>query len=133
MVLRHRSFRRGLSAGRTGLLALLGTVMMLGLARTLPPTRSPVVSVRTIAATPDHSRNAALLWLDGAVMFVLAGFELGIVLQVRQEAGRSSHQAALSSPNAVLSCWASMLCFFSPLCWRRLQPVFLRALASFWQ
>ena len=78
-----------------GLSALLGAVMMLGLARTLPPKRPSAVSARTAAETPAHSRTAALLWLNGTLMFVLAGFELSIVVQGQQEAGQSSRQAAL--------------------------------------
>ena len=78
-----------------GLSALLGAVMMLGLARTLPPSRAPAAAARTDSATSGQGRPDALLWLNGALMFVLAGFELGIVLQGQQEAGQSSRQAAL--------------------------------------
>ena len=78
-----------------GLSALLGAVMMLGLARTLPAPRAPAAAVRTDSAPPAPGRPVALLWLNGALMFVLAGFELGIVLQGQQEAGQSSRQAAL--------------------------------------
>ncbi len=78
-----------------GLSALLGAVMMLGLARTLPPSRPPAATARADSAPPAQGRPVALLWLNGALMFVLAGFELGIVLQGQQEAGQSSRQAAL--------------------------------------
>ena len=75
--------------------AMLGAVMMLGLARTLPPSRAPAAPARTDSATSQQGWPVALLWLNGALMFVLAGFELGIVLQGQQEAGQSSRQAAL--------------------------------------
>ncbi len=78
-----------------GLSALLGAVMMLGLARTLPPSRASAAVTRADSATPAQGHPVALLWLNGALMFVLAGFELGIVLQGQQEGGQSSRQAAL--------------------------------------
>ena len=78
-----------------GLSALLGAVMMLGLARTLPPSRAPAAAARIDSATSAQGRPVVLLWLNGTLMFVLAGFELGIVLQGQQEAGQSSRQAAL--------------------------------------
>ncbi len=78
-----------------GLSALLGAVMMFGLAHTLPPSRPPAVTAQADSATPAQSRPVALLWLNGALMFVLAGFELGIVLQGQLEAGQSSRKAAL--------------------------------------
>ncbi|MGR6616617.1 MULTISPECIES: MFS transporter [Pseudomonas] len=61
--------------------ALLGGMMMLGLAGTLPS--SPVVeaAVQTKPASLVRAQPTALLWLSGVVMFVLAGFELGLVLQ----------------------------------------------------
>ena len=75
--------------------ALLGGVMMLGLAVTLPASLDahPGVQERPVRLAQGHP--AALLWLSGAVMFVLAGFELGIVLQGQQQGGQSSGQAAL--------------------------------------
>ena len=78
-----------------GLSALLGAVMMLGLARTLPSSRPPAEPTQADSVAAAQSRPAALLWLNGVLMFVLAGFELGIVLQGQQEAGQSSRQAAL--------------------------------------
>ena len=75
--------------------ALLGAVMRLGLAFTLPPSHAAAAADRQPPATSDPGRPAALLWLNGVLMFVLAGFELGIVLQGQQEGGLSSRQAAL--------------------------------------
>jgi len=72
--------------------ALLGAVMMLGLAMTLPASRAPGAAAQNNPAASTPSRPAALLWLNGAVLFVLAGFELGIVLQ---HANLSLRQVAL--------------------------------------
>ena len=74
--------------------ALLGAVMMLGLAGTLPASLDARTEVQDKPVTPAQGHPAALLWLSGMVMFVLAGFELGIVLQ-GQQAGQSSGQAAI--------------------------------------
>ena len=75
--------------------ALLGLTAMLGLARTLPEIRPPMSDMQTPPANPDNSRFAALCWLSGAVTFVLAGFELGIVLQGQDHADVSSRQVAM--------------------------------------
>lgn len=72
--------------------ALLGAAMMLGLAMTLPASRAPDAAAQNNPATSAPGRPAALLWLNGAVLFVLAGFELGIVLQ---HANLSLRQVAL--------------------------------------
>ena len=77
--------------------ALLGGVTMLGLAATLPA--SPVAGAATGAEAEAVGSPAghwvALLWLSGVVMFVLAGFELGIVLQGQQQSDPSSRRAAI--------------------------------------
>ncbi len=75
--------------------AILGAVTMLGLAGSLPasPAAGAAVQVRPRSSARGHL--AALLWLSGVVMFVLAGFELGIVLQGQQQSGQSSRQAAI--------------------------------------
>ena len=82
-----------------GLSALLGGVMMLGLARTLPVSHAAqdMAKPQTNAdpAAPTLARPAALLWLNAVLLFVLAAFELGIVLQGQQQAGQSSRQAAI--------------------------------------
>ena len=78
--------------------ALLGGVMMLGLAATLPASPARYTAVQNKSATAARGHPAALLWLSGAVMFVLAGFELGIVLQGQlgqATTGQSARQAAL--------------------------------------
>ena len=99
-----------------GLSAVLGAVMMLGLARTLPAPRPPAAIARADSATTVQGHPVALLWLNGALMFVLAGFELGIVLQGQQEAGQSSRQAALMFAECSLVMLAvNALLFFTSL------------------
>ncbi len=75
--------------------ALLGAVMMLGLAVTLPAPRAPEGIPRNEPATSTDGRTTALWCLSGAVMFVLAAFELGIVLQGQQHASLSSRQVSM--------------------------------------
>ena len=75
--------------------ALLGGVMMLGLAGTLPASLDAHKEDRNKPVSSARGHPAALLWLSGTVMFVLAGFELGIVLQGQQQSGQSSRQAAI--------------------------------------
>ena len=75
--------------------ALLGGAMMLGLAGTLPASLDARTGVQDKPVGSVQGRPAALLWLSGMVMFVLAGFELGIVLQGQQSSGQSSRQAAI--------------------------------------
>ena len=75
--------------------ALLGGVMMVGLAASLPAALVGQVPAEAEAASPLPGHPVALLWLSATVMFVLAGFELGIVLQGQQQAGQSSRQAAI--------------------------------------
>ena len=71
----------------------LAAVTMLGLARTLPVRQAPAVDFDPV---PTGQRGVApLLWFSGAVMFVLSGFELGIVLQGQQHANLSTQQIAL--------------------------------------
>ena len=75
--------------------AMLGGVMMVGLAASLPAAPVADAAVHTEAVSPLRGRPVALLWLSATVMFVLAGFELGIVLQGQQQSGQSSRQAAI--------------------------------------
>jgi MFS family permease len=75
--------------------ALPGAVMMLGLAVTLPASRAPGAAAQNNPVTSTEGSPAALWWLSGAVMFVLAGFELGIVLQGQQHTSLSSRQVAM--------------------------------------
>lgn len=75
--------------------ALLGGVTMVGMAASLPAALVADVPAEAEAASPLLGYPVALLWLSATVMFVLAGFELGIVLQGQQQAGQSSRQAAI--------------------------------------
>ncbi len=75
--------------------ALLGGVMMLGLTGTLPASIDAGTQDQNKPESSTRGHSAALLWLTAAVMFVLAGFELGIVLQGQQQSGQSSRQAAI--------------------------------------
>ena len=75
--------------------ATLGGMMMLGLAGTLPASLDADTPVPTKPLKSTQGHAVALLWLSGTVMFVLAGFELGIVLQGQQQSGPSSSQAAI--------------------------------------
>ena len=68
---------------------------MLGLVRTLPAQHTPDAAATKDATTPAEGRTAALCWLSGTVTLVLAGFELGIVLQGQQHTGMSSRQVAI--------------------------------------
>lgn len=75
---------------------ILGSLMMLGLAASLPSTPAPVCEVETGPPQADDNRRALALWaLNGTVMFVLAGFELGIVLQGQQHPTLSSREISL--------------------------------------
>lgn len=75
--------------------AVLGGVMMVGLAASSPAALAADAAVQTRAVSPLRGHPIALLWLSATVMFVLAGFELGIVLQGQHQAGQSSQQAAI--------------------------------------
>ena len=75
--------------------AVLGAVMILGLIATLPASVTAKLSDSTdTAGLVQHSRFP--LWiLSSAVAFVLAAFELGIVLQGQEHAEVSSRQIAI--------------------------------------
>ena len=75
--------------------ALLGAVIMLGLAATLPTPGSPVPASNRAAESNNKSRMTALYGLNAAVMFVLAGFELGILLQGQQHPGVSAQEISI--------------------------------------
>ena len=75
--------------------ALLGGVMMAGLLARLPAALVHDAPADAETASPLVGHPVALLWLSATVMFVLAGFELGIVLQGQQQGGQSSRQAAI--------------------------------------
>ncbi|MEO6280160.1 MFS transporter [Roseateles sp.] len=74
--------------------ALLGALMMLGLALTLPKHEGTAESDADPAASAPAG-FAALWWLAVAVNLVLSGFELGIVLQGRQHAELTTQQVAM--------------------------------------
>lgn len=69
--------------------------MMLGLAMTLPVSRARAPTIQSIPGVSTQGRRTALWCLNGVVMFVLAGFELGIVLQGQQHSNVSSREVAL--------------------------------------
>ena len=75
--------------------ALLGGVIMLGLAATLPRSRVPRPAAQTTRRPEGEGRMTALYGLNVAVMFVLAGFELGILLQGQQHPGVSPREVSL--------------------------------------
>jgi len=75
--------------------AVFGAAAMLGLAWTLPEISRPMSDSPPAPVNPGKARFAALCWLSGAVTFVLAGFELGIVLQGQEHADVSSRQVAM--------------------------------------
>lgn len=75
--------------------AALGALMMLGLAATLPHVAPATSEEDTEPASADRRRAIALWGLNGAVMFVLSGFELGIVLQGQQHPTLSSREISL--------------------------------------
>ena len=74
--------------------AALGAVTILGVAATLPESRKVSPSANTAEAAPMLLSRFPLWALSGAVAFVLAAFELGIVLQGQEHAGVSSRQIA---------------------------------------
>lgn len=75
--------------------AALGALMMLGLAATLPRVTPAALEDDTQAASSDRRRAIALWGLNGVVMFVLSGFEVGIVLQGQQHPALSSQEISL--------------------------------------
>ena len=77
------------------LAALLGASMMVGLALTLPPCVDAKTDAEVGQGQQDRTRLMGLLLLSVAVNFVLAGFEIGIVLQGSQHAGSTTQEIAL--------------------------------------
>jgi MFS family permease len=75
--------------------AALGGLMMLGLATTLPRAAPLAPEDDPPSGTADRRRAVALWGLNGAVMFVLSAFELGIVLQGQQHPALSSREISL--------------------------------------
>ncbi len=95
--------------------AVFGAVMMLGLARTLPE--------RMVAAVDGPNEKpavttglTALLWLSGIVAFVLAAFELGMVLQGQLHVGTSRREVAMMLAECALAMLVvNALLFFTAL------------------
>lgn len=75
--------------------AALGAVIILGVAATMPAITTADVPTRATAASASQPSRMPLWLLSGAVAFVLASFELGIVLQGRAHADVSSRQIAM--------------------------------------
>ena len=75
--------------------AALGALMILGVAATVPKSREVNPPAKTAKAAPALRSRFPLWALSGAVAFVLAAFELGIVLQGQTHAGVSSRQIAM--------------------------------------
>ena len=108
--------------------AVLSAVMMLGLAVTLPAQENPAQEDGAEPATPDCGGITALLWLSAAVMFVLSGFETGIVLQDQQHAGLSPQQVALMFAQcSLVMLGVNALLFFTPLLERVSPPAIMAA------
>jgi MFS family permease len=95
--------------------AIFGALMMLGLARTLPERIvTPVVDEKMGRSVKTD--RAALLWLSGAVTFVLSAFELGIVLQGQLHIGTSPREVAMMFGECALAMLAvNTLLFFTAL------------------
>ena len=78
-----------------GLSAALGALMMLGLAINLP-THTTIQDTEMGAADEPAMRQSLTLWLlNGVVMFVLAGFELGTMLQGQRHPELTSRDVSL--------------------------------------
>ena len=96
--------------------AILGAAMMLGLALTLPAHETALETVGPEKAFRDRTGIAALWWLSAAVMFVLSGFELGIVLQGGQHTNLTTQQVAFMFAECSLVMLAvNALLFFTSL------------------
>ena len=77
------------------LAAILGAFMMIGLAWNLPAGPDAAETEHVAEKMQDRPHLVALGCLSMAVMFALAGFEIGIVLQGRQHADLSTQGVAL--------------------------------------
>lgn len=95
--------------------AIFGAVMMFGLMRTLPERIVAPVSVPKDGPSVPTGFTA-LLWLSGAVTFVLSAFELGIVLQGQLHTGTSPREVAMMFALCALTMLAvNTLLFFTAL------------------
>ncbi len=96
--------------------AALSAAIMLGLAWTLPARPASAVSADTVATTDRALNVVALFGLSGVVMFVLSGFEVGIVLQGQQHASLTTQQISLMFAECSLVMLAvNALLFFTSL------------------
>ncbi len=75
--------------------AMLGATMLLGLSVMLPAHENPQDSVEAAIDARSRIGVVALWWLGAAIMFVLSGFEIGIVLHGGQEANLSTQEVAM--------------------------------------
>jgi MFS family permease len=75
--------------------AALGGVMMIGLSRVLHTRRAVGQPKQPRGADSTHLRSLALWGLSAGVMFVLAAFELGILLQGWRNPELTAHDVAL--------------------------------------
>ena len=108
--------------------AVLSAVMMLGLAVTLPAQEISTQEDSAEPAATDGGGITALLWLSAAVMFVLSGFETGIVLQDQQHASLSPQQVALMFAQcSLVMLGVNALLFFTPLLERVSPPAIMAA------
>ena len=98
--------------GWARLSAVLGTVMMFGLIRTLPETTDVIPD---LATQPEvtHGHTVALCRLSATVVLVLAGFELGIVLQGLQHNDMGARQVALMFAECSLAMLGQERCLAS--------------------
>ncbi len=74
--------------------ALLGALTMLGLAVTLPPRNAIKARAENLDQRVRAIQVLPLWGISGAVVFVLSGFELGIVLQGQQHVDLSTRDIA---------------------------------------
>lgn len=96
--------------------AVLGAAMMLGLAMTLPAHEIALETETPEKALRDRTGIESLWWLSIAVMFVLSGFELGIVLQGGQHTNLTTQQVAYMFAECSLVMLAvNALLFFTSL------------------
>ncbi len=73
----------------------LGAVMILGVAATMPTLTRADLTTHVNAASLSQPSRSPLWLISGTVAFVLAAFELGIVLQGREHADVSPRQIAM--------------------------------------
>lgn len=96
---------------------VLGASIMLALAVRLLERREFASIPRTTVTRAEERVRVIALWaLNGVVMFALAGFELGIVLQGQQHAGVSSREISLMFAECSLAMLAvNAVLFFTGL------------------